>query len=151
MDLSCDKIEKENVGVVFSAHHSYEWGGFGPQSIHFGGARYLRKLAGIGAKKADKDPKIDTYLLEQLKKTFVQGHCVKHRKTYPCLDIWPCDELPVIGPMFGESRVLLATGYMNSGLVWGFQAGNILAKYILHGQCSQLPDILLPKRYRSDV
>jgi glycine/D-amino acid oxidase-like deaminating enzyme len=65
------------------------------------------------------------------------------------LDCRPCDELPIIGPMFGESRILVGTGYMGLGLSWGFLAGKCLANLVAKGKSPMLPSRLTPARLRS--
>ncbi|MBI2601680.1 MAG: FAD-binding oxidoreductase [Deltaproteobacteria bacterium] len=139
----------EGAGIVFSANHGHEWGLLLPHKIHVGGGRYMRKLAGIGALEPQEIPEIAKHLREQLSKTFDWAQNTELKKTTPLLDIWPCDELPVIGPMFGESRVFLATGYMSSGLSLGFEAGRCLSELILKGKSERLPRRLYPERLRS--
>ena len=137
-------------GLVFSAHHGYEWGLVcGPRSLRFGGARYLRPLAGIGASEAPVLDKVTAHLQEQLAKTFTWAKDARFRHSTGLVDIWPCDEVPVIGPMFGEDRILLTTGYMGTGLGLGFQAGFCLAELLKTGKSSELPRRLWPERLRS--
>jgi glycine/D-amino acid oxidase-like deaminating enzyme len=136
-------------GLVFSAHHAYEWGLVKGHSLHYGGARYLRKLAGIGAQESSVEPKITEHLKTQLKNTFAWAEQAQFTHATGLLDIWPCDELPLIGPMFGEARVLLATGYMGTGLSLGFQAGLCLAELIRTGDSLHLPRRLWPERLRT--
>ncbi len=147
--IDAPNLQLQDDGVVFSAHHGYEWGVLKRKSLHFGGGRYLRPLAGIGAKEATLMPRIMGHLQEQLQKTFSWGAQTHVQHSTPILDIWPCDELPVIGPMFGEDRILLATGYMGTGMSLGFQAGRCLSELITHGRCDRLPRRLWPERLRS--
>lgn len=136
-------------GLVFSAHHGYEWGVcLRNHRLHFGGGRYLRSLAGVGAQEAEILPKITQHLQQQIQKTFTNSE-PHFKKTHASLDIWPCDELPLIGPMHGEDRILLAAGYMGAGLSLGFLAGHCLAELILKGHCKSLPRRLWPERLRS--
>jgi glycine/D-amino acid oxidase-like deaminating enzyme len=65
------------------------------------------------------------------------------------LDIRACDEIPIIGPMFGDSRVLLASGYMGSGLTLGFAAGLGLADFVAAGKSRIIPSLFHPNRLRS--
>jgi glycine/D-amino acid oxidase-like deaminating enzyme len=137
-------------GTVFSAHHGYEWGVFPEhERLHLGGARFLRPLAGIEATAAPVEPKIETFLEKQAKATFHGlGQLTKVQSTAG-LDCRPCDELPIIGPMFGESRILVGTGYMGLGLSWGFLAGKCLANLVAKGKSPMLPSRLTPARLRS--
>lgn len=142
-------LEAHHDGLVFSAHHGYEWGLVVHRSLHFGGGRYLRKMAGIGAREASVQAKITEHLREQLQKTFEWASRAKFTHSTGLIEIWPCDELPVIGPMYGEDRVLLATGYMGTGFSLGFHAGFCLSELIRTGKCSKLPRRLWPERLRS--
>lgn len=142
-------LEDDHHGLVFSAHHGYEWGVFLHKSVHFGGGRYLRKLAGIGAEHASVEAKITEHLKGQLAKTFTWAKELEYKHTEGLLDIWPCDELPVIGPMFGEDRIWLATGYMGTGFSLGFHAGFCLSDMIRTGKSPQLPRRLYPERLRT--
>ncbi len=147
--VSVPSLGKTHEGFVFSAHHGYEWGVLLQESLHLGGGRYLRKLAGIGAQEARVEPKITEHLQEQLAKTFSWAKQAQVKETSAFLEIWPCDELPLIGPMFGEERVLLASGYMGTGLSLGFEAGLCLSELIHKGESSHLPHRLWPERFRT--
>ena len=59
------------------------------------------------------------------------------------------DEGKLIGPMFGQPNILLATGFMGDGLSLGFLAGKCLSELILEGQSTSLPRFLWPERLRS--
>lgn len=137
-------------GLVFSTNHNLALGGnFDQDTIHFGGARYLRKLAGIGATEATVEPKITPHLEILLKTMFNFQGSPRALKTFAGIDCRPCDELPVIGPMYGENRILLAAGYMGQGLTFGFKAGRSLAQLITEGKAKDLPRRLWPERLRS--
>jgi glycine/D-amino acid oxidase-like deaminating enzyme len=137
-------------GVQFSANHTYEWGVFNaPARVALGGGRYLRPLAGIEAAEAPVESKITGHLLAQLGKTFVGAEGARARASTACLDIRPCDELPVIGPMFGDGRVLVAAGFMGAGLTQGFLAGRCLAELVRGGKAQALPRRLWPERLRT--
>jgi len=142
-------LEAHHDGLVFSAHHGYEWGLIVHKNLHFGGGRYLRKMAGIGATEASVQDNITEHLREQLQKTFVWASHAEFAHTTGLVEIWPCDELPVVGPMYGEDRVLLATGYMGTGFSMGFHAGLCLSDIIRTGKSSSLPRRLWPERLRS--
>ncbi len=137
-------------GVVFSANQTYEWGVFtSDRTLRLGGGRYLRPMAGIEATTATAEPRITAHLLEQLAKTFPFAGGAEALTTTGFLDIRPCDELPVIGPMYGSGRILVAAGYMGSGLTMGFIAGKCIAELIKHGRSDTLPRRLWPERLRS--
>ncbi len=137
-------------GLSFSANHTYEWGVItSATTLRVGGGRYLRPLAGIEAAEATVEAKITKHLLDQLAKTFPFAAGAEALTSSGLLDIRPCDELPVIGPMYGSGRLLVATGYMGSGLTLGFQAGKCLAELIQNGKSESLPRRLWPERLRT--
>jgi len=137
-------------GAFYSANHTYEWGvRIGANKWRIGGGRYLRKFAGIEATSADFSDKINQHLVKQFLANF---SFVKHAEIIGgqgFLDCRPCDELPIIGPMFGEPRILLSTGYMGSSLTLGLFAGYCLAELIANGTCDSLPRCVWPERLRS--
>ncbi len=137
-------------GLVLTANHGHEWAVVvSDEEIRLGGARFLRRLAGTGDAKPRADEKITAYLQQRFQKflpAIAPLHCMH---TVPLIGVRPCDELPIIGPMYGNERVLLATGYMGNGLSWGFQAGKCLADLICHGHSDSLPRQLWPERLRT--
>jgi glycine/D-amino acid oxidase-like deaminating enzyme len=135
---------------VYSANHTYEWGSFSQSgSTTLGGGRYLRHHAGIEAKTPTFEKKIEDHLRDQFKLTIPEINLGDHLQKTAGLDCRPCDELPIIGPMFGDSRLLVATGYMGNGLALGFYAGKCLTEFILNGQTNICPRRLHPERLRS--
>jgi glycine/D-amino acid oxidase-like deaminating enzyme len=69
--------------------------------------------------------------------------------TNAILDINPCDEIPIAGPMYGRGRLLVAAGFLGLGLSQGFLAGRCLADLVKDGRCDDLPRQLWPERLRS--
>ncbi len=135
-------------GIAWSVFHNHEWGVSLPGgNLLLGGGRILRKWAGFEATSAEVEPKITDYILAQHKKTFPGRH--KPESAAAGRDCHPCDELPLIGPMFGEGRILVATGFMGQGLTLGFAAGQCLASLLMTGKCPELPRRLWPERLRS--
>jgi glycine/D-amino acid oxidase-like deaminating enzyme len=106
-------------------------------------------LAGIGAEEALVDNKITDFLVTRLKETFLGIKDLKVLKTVAGLDCRPCDELPVVGPLFGNSRILLAGGFMGLGISQGLFAGLGLADLVVTGQSVALPRLIYPERLRS--
>jgi glycine/D-amino acid oxidase-like deaminating enzyme len=136
-------------GTVFSWQHSHIWGVItGPHTLRIGGGRYLRKMAGIEAKVASYEQKIMRHLAEAWNGLWPDLSVETTGIGFGTRDCRPCDELPLIGPMFGEGRVLVGTGYMGQGLSLGFMAGRCLAELIA-GHTTVLPRILWPERLRS--
>lgn len=138
------------VGTVFSIMHGYFWGVLREHNtICAGGGRFLRPLAGIGAETASLEPSICSMIQKELIACFPELQIEQVLDGNAAIEIRPCDEIPVIGPMFGEARILMATGYMGFGMTWGFWAGQMLAQLIDSGQAVDLPRRLWPERLRS--
>ena len=138
------------VGLVLTANHGHEWAVVvGEEEIHLGGARFLRRLAGTGDAVPRADAKITAYLQQRFLKFLPAVAALHCERTVPLIGVRPCDELPIIGPMYGNDRVLLATGYMGNGLSWGFQAGKCLTELICRGYSEALPRCLWPERLRA--
>jgi glycine/D-amino acid oxidase-like deaminating enzyme len=143
----------EEIGLVegsfFSWHHTHYWGGCtNHQQIHLGGARFLRPLAGFEATEANQSESIKQHLRESWNSMFPNHKIVSTLGSGSALDCWPSDELPIIGPIAGEPRILIATGYMGLGLGLGFYAGRCLAE-LLQGLRPPLPRKLWPERFRN--
>jgi glycine/D-amino acid oxidase-like deaminating enzyme len=146
---SCDKTLPWKPGTVFSWQHSHIWGVItGPSTLRIGGGRYLRAMAGIEAKVASYEQKITRHLAEAWNGLWPDLLVEPTGPGSGIRDCRPCDELPLIGPMFGEGRILVGTGYMGQGLSLGFMAGRCLAELIA-GQPTKLPRLLWPERLRS--
>ena len=147
--------------LVASHNHGYEWLLHTPDSSYLGGGRYLRKWAGIGEEQPSATPRIAAKVAQSLNALFVQGadgppstppllsQLTTTGDPWGLVEVRPCDELPLIGPMFGCDRVLLATGFMGQGLTLGFMAGLCLAELIVSGKSPRLPRRLWPERLRS--
>lgn len=137
------------VGTVFTATHANEWGGLDGDRLVYGGARYLRPLGGMEATSAAPEDRITKHLSDLAKATIVGSPGGSPTRAGAGLDIRPCDELPVVGPMYGESRLLIGAGYMGLGLTMGFHAGACLAELVAKGTAPALPRTLWPERLRS--
>ena len=138
-------------GQIYTANHGHEWAVVADNNtLHLGGARFLRRFAGIGDAKPYADDKISNYLGQRFAGYFpsLRG-CLQLATTTALIGIRPCDELPIIGPMYGNDRLLFACGYLGNGLSWGFQAGKCLAELIASGRSATLPRQLWPERLRS--
>lgn len=139
-------------GTAFTAHHTHEWGVIvSEKAVRIGGGRYLRPLAGIESAHPYVDPKIIKHLGQQLIRTFsgITPDQLSAVCSIGTVDIKPCDELPVIGPMFGEPRLLIATGFGGQGPQMGFYAGAQIAELIDNGSAPGLPRSFWPERLRS--
>ena len=138
-------------GRLFSSQYNHEWYlSLGEQKLRIGGARFLRPLAGVGVDSAKWHAPIAQYLQEQLRRSFRSLHEQEYLRRGSCyLECLTCDELPLLGPMFGDDRILIGTGFMSSPLSQAYLAGKYLAEIIATGKCVGLPKIFSPKRLRS--
>ena len=136
-------------GTTFSSYHGHVWGSFLSENfVQFGGARFLRKEAGVGFEEASFHPKIKSFLLNEFKSYFPSFTSVKIEKSFCGIEFRPQDELPLIGPVLSEENILMASGFMGQGLTLGLKAGKILSKFILQGEISDTEKLFLPTRFR---
>lgn len=136
-------------GTVLSWRHGHYWAQIeSDRQLTMGGARFLRPMAGFEADKAELSEKVSKNLPEAWAKYFPKRPLTKMIASKASLDIRPCDEIPVIGPMFGETGIFLGAGYMGQGISLGFKAGQSLAQLVL-GKSDELPRFFWPERHRS--
>ena len=140
----------EQRGSLISCNHGYDWAlNLGNHRFALGGGRHKRKFAGIG----DSSPSYHGAIGEQSAALFAKllgfskYQLIGNHAAFS--EIYPCDELPLIGPLPGNERILIASGFMNQGLSHGFFAGKCLAELLYTGQSSDLPRRLWPERLRS--
>lgn len=135
-------------GDLWIGHHGHYGIWKNQQTIFMSGARFLRHWAGIEATSAEVQDNITQHLIGKGQEWFGFKNISKVTAG-AILDCRPCDELPVIGPMFGQNRVLVGAGYMGAGLALGFAAGKALAEIIHSGKANDLHSGLTPARLRS--
>jgi glycine/D-amino acid oxidase-like deaminating enzyme len=134
--------------LVFSGHSQF-WMTYSHRgTVIAGGARFLRPWAGVEATSSSVLPGITTAVKSKIERLFAIS-LSQPVQTIGALDLRACDEIPMIGPMFGESRILLAGGYMGSGLTLGFAAGRGLSQFIQSGHSTLVSDAFYPIRLRS--
>ena len=136
-------------GTVISSYHGLFVGGVNDDGCWLGGARYLRKNAGIGEIRPNIHPAAAEQIKKRAQSIFGIDNIKANGEAYAMLGCRPCDELPVIGPYVGNSRILVASGYMGWGLALGFGAGKHIAELITKGIAPSLPRELSPERFRS--
>lgn len=112
------------------------------------GARFLRPMAGFEAKSAEATKAVTSYLTKHAGEWFRLENMTEV-ESFGLLECKPCDELPIIGPMFGESRVLVGTGFSGSGIALGFAAGQGLAEFVKTGSSKVIDPMFFPARLRS--
>ena len=144
-------LDSKEKNLTFSSFHGHIWGVFLKNKLlQIAGARFLRDLAGIGFSEPSFHPKVQKYLVEEIKLLFPKLKNLELRRSFSGLDIRPCDELPLIGPMFGETGVLVGSGFMGQGLTLGLYAGSLLSEYVQKGVSSRLAhNFLSPERFRT--
>lgn len=138
------------VGTVWSAFHSHHTGFVcDAKHVMLGGGRFLRPLAGVDQCDMGVFPKS----LDFTQKTFLNlagaQTALTLEQTYLGIEVRPCDEFPIVGPMFGESRLWLTTGYLNNGFVFAAYAAKVLSELILRGASPDYIPMLGPRRFRS--
>ncbi len=134
--------------LVFADFGQYWLSVTSNQKIRAGGARYLRKWAGVEADHAWLEERITDSIRNRIADLF-RVELSAASQQHALLDLRACDEIPIIGPMFDDSRVLVSGGYMGSGLTLGYAAGAGLADFIGKGTSKSVPEIFHPKRLRS--
>lgn len=117
--------------------------------VALSGGRTLRKGAAIGVTEIEFRADVCDKLGAEFKKICPTVTLGARKLDHAFLECRPCDELPIIGPIHGEERLLIGSGYMGQGLSLGFFAGKCLADIICDGRSRDLPDILMPRRLRS--
>lgn len=143
-------IPKEAVGSTVAWRFGYNRISFVSETqVVLTGGRTMRKGAAIGVDTIDFRQDICDRLVTEAEKIVPGLKLTRRLESVAALECRPCDELPLIGPIPGHDRVLIATGYMGHGLSLGFFAGKCLADFICHGRAPDLPDMLMPRRLRS--
>jgi glycine/D-amino acid oxidase-like deaminating enzyme len=131
------------------AGHNHYWLTYSHQrTLITGGARFLRKWGGV---EADEAPVISD-ITKTVKEKWEQILKIKLSTplaTTGFIELYGCDELPIIGPMFGQSRILVASGYMNSGASFSLAAAQGLAELITKGYSTAVSPNFWPARLRS--
>lgn len=137
-------------GLAFSLNHGLEWGVVSAENkISAGGANFFRQLSGIGALSAEINERSSAFLKKRIGSLTGRQGDFEAKALSVGLECRPCDELPIIGPMFGNGRILTSTGYLGAGLSMGFFAGKCIAELIATGKSPDLPRFLWPERLRS--
>lgn len=116
--------------------------------LRAGGARFMRPWAGVEATEATASPAISINIKQTIE-NLLGVKLSRPKSAVGFIELLACDELPIIGPMFGNSRFLIASGFMNSSLSFRLAAGRGLAEFITQGRSSTVSDSFLPRRLRS--
>lgn len=141
-----EKVSKGALNIIHHGNYVF-WKDYNGL-FHISGARFMRPMAGIDAVSGEVVPEITKHLLAKAAQWFELQE-ISVISTRALLECRPCDELPVIGPMYGETRALIAAGYSGAGMALGFAAGDVLAEFISTGTSRRIPLELQPQRLRS--
>ncbi len=144
-----------NPGDFFKLNYGQTWGMVTPGlKLRMGGSRFLRGEQDDSLQGKDGTSR-ESFLCKKIS-TFhsklsqqISPLPISHIRSQTYIDILPCDELPVIGPMYNDSRVLIATGFYGFGLPLVALAGMWLAQIIDEGKAPGLLPCFLPQRLRS--
>lgn len=119
------------------------------RSFRFTGGRRLRKLAGVGQSVPTLSNEFLDYFRDLVRMYWQAAPnyvCVRQQAF---VDFRTCDELPLIGPLSGQHRMLMGCGFMGQESTWGFAAGKCVAEIVMTGTCAELPRLFWPERLRS--
>ena len=142
-------IKNARPGDVLFTQHSQFWAVIKtPNHVVAGGAKFLRKWGGIEANKADVLPQVTEAIAEKFTRILGVKHLTPMTSS-GLIDLRACDERPIIGPMFGNQRILMGCGYMGSGITLGYAAGQGLAEFVSTGRSTLIPAYFHPSRLRS--
>lgn len=131
--------------------------------IKMTGPRFMLPSAGAGVDLSDKPVEstltdsIERWLKTQflpaiqpvlgfsaLEKAAIQLHSC--RLAVDCL---PCDELPMLGDLGQQGRLLGSTGWLGCGWSASMQTASILCEIVEQGRSARLAPLLRPRRWRS--
>lgn len=134
-------------------------------NVRMTGPRFMLPSAGVGLDLSGQPvenilvDKIQTWLTSQLLSALteklgqphqkdLQAHCTESRFGVDCL---PCDELPILGDVGRQGRILASTGWLGCGWSASLQSAAIIAEIIETGASAKLASLLRPKRWRSGL
>lgn len=67
------------------------------------------------------------------------------------VDCLPCDELPILGELGNQGRILASTGWLGCGWSASLQSASVLCELIEKGSSPRLAGLLKPSRWRSGM
>lgn len=149
-------------GDFFKLNYGQTWGFLtNDLKLRIGGSRFLRDWKDhlqANSLPHTKVTDFHTKIWRQIagpsnKPLTANSHKMMEQKpqttTQAYVDILPCDELPIIGPMSHDPRILVATGFYGFGLPLATLAGTWLTQIIDEGKAPGLLSCFLPNRLRS--
>lgn len=134
-------------------------------NVRMTGPRFMLPSAGVGLDLSGQPvekilvDKIQTWLTSQLLPALteklgqphqkdLQANCTESRFGVDCL---PCDELPILGDVGRQGRILASTGWLGCGWSASLQSASIIIEIIETGTSAKLASLLRPKRWRSGL
>lgn len=147
-DIQSGHLHTNQGDYIIAGHGQFWFTQRHKNKLRAGGARFMRPWAGVEATEAAASPAISLNIKQTIER-LMGVKLSKPKSAVGFLELLACDEIPIIGPMFGNSRVLIASGFMNSSISFRLAAGRGLAEFITQGRSSMVSDSFLPRRLRS--
>lgn len=135
-------------------------------TVRLTGPRFLLPSAGAGVDLSG-DPVSDSLsekINEWLRTSFLpvmtqvlqtshpaEGIKLKLNQARFGVDCLPCDELPILGELGSQGRILASTGWLGCGWSASLQAASVLCELIEKGSSPRLAGLLKPSRWRSGM
>lgn len=162
------RVASGHVAAVFCPKQSEsgekEW------HVSLTGPRFFLPRAGVGLSTLASDavdtliPKIQVWLRDTLlprtpttllglpdQTTLTRLAKLQFEDVEVGVDCLPCDELPVLGELGTQGRILGGAGWLGCGWSAGFHAAQIVTDLVLRGKSEKLLPLLKPQRWRSGM
>lgn len=134
-------------------------------SVRMTGPRFMLPSAGAGVDLSlqSVDGNLQTLIEQWLVSIYLPALCeflqtsepteikVQLKESRFAADCLPCDELPMLGDLGHQGRILGSTGWLACGWSASLQSAAILCELIVQGQSTQLAPLLRPRRWRSGL
>jgi glycine/D-amino acid oxidase-like deaminating enzyme len=134
--------------VAMINHGNYKVWRTSDHSIAISGGRFLRNEPPDSNRWPEVSPQVTKHLMQKAQEWFDRDDFLEDHSS-ASLECLPCDELPVIGPMFGQEEVYISTGFAGLGAAMAFGAGLAITELIQTGRTKLLHPLFEPKRHRS--
>ena len=136
-------------GVYIFRHGNEIFNIFEDEHVLAGGFRYLRKNQGVEPDSYALEPKVEQEQIKAMKNYFSCSQ-VKIRSSWVDRTCLPCDELPVVGPLFGRERAIFCTGFAQQTFPQFFPFIEAVADLVLSGKANIDPRFY-PQRHRMSL
>ena len=140
--------------------HGYTW------TVRLTGPRFLLPSAGAGVDLSGNpvSDSLSEKINEWLRTSFLpvmtqvlqtshpaEGIKLKLNRARFGVDCLPCDELPILGELGSQGRILASTGWLGCGWSASLQAASVMCELIEKGSSPRLAGLLKPSRWRSGM